>query len=294
MLSICTRLISNTATSLPQGIRTLPQIVRGLSSLSRVLKKDSSTSDSLNDRKVIRHESGLLTLKGALSPEEQIQLANIAMARGKDPQSGFWISHADGKQTLNSTPHRGRIFDAVQTFPTVVSDLFQRSVAQASGLDPMIVSKEATHAIVLHYQTLETPPKEGYIPWHRDNGENDGDESYPVISFSLGDTADFLVSHQKPKLSPQHTLADPQNLGHRIRMDSGDVVIFGGPCRYVWHSIYQIYAKTAPAFLPFSGARVNFTFRHTPKLLGDERRFATKPAHELAKDNQFFKTSEMR
>lgn len=291
---MCT-LISSVNLRAVQTAFKLPQNLRTFSSISAVLRSEKDAiNDKLKDRNVIRHESGLLTIKRALSKEEQIALANIALNRGSDPHSGFWRTDSNGKSILNSTEHRGRIFDSLHTFPALVSDLFQRSVNEAASLDPAIVPKRATHVILLRYQTLKTAPKEGYIPWHRDNGENDGEENYPVVSFNIGDSADFLVNHHKPKLSPQHTLADPQNLGHRIRMDSGDVVVFGGPCRYVWHAIYQLYNNTAPSFLPFSGARLNFTFRHTPTLLGDEARFATEPAATLKKDNQFFRTTEMR
>lgn len=116
----------------------------------------------------------------------------------------------------------------------------------------------------------------------------------PVVSFNIGDSCDFLVNRERPKVNVTHPLSNPANLAHRILFESGDVVIFGGPSRLIWHTIYKIHQNTAPQFLPFQNARLNFTFRYTPKLLGDEARFATQEASKLPKDNQFYKTTQMK
>jgi alkylated DNA repair protein (DNA oxidative demethylase) len=45
-----------------------------------------------------------------------------------------------------------------------------------------------------------------------------------------------------------------------LRLESGDVFVFGGPARLRYHGVSRIEPGTAPAGLPFDG-RLNLTFR---------------------------------
>lgn len=234
---------------------------------------------------------GLIHIKGALSREEQIEVAFKTMEIGCST-NGFW-KEVNGQNILNSTPHRGRMYLKLDAFPEIVSELFTRTLYQAIEQDPTLKFAKATHEIVLYYKTLLEPPKEGYIPWHQDNGENDGEADFPVVSFSLGDACDFLINEQKPRIDHGHPISNPKNLAHRVYFESGDALIFGGASRFIWHSIFKIYPNTAPEFLPFKGARINFTFRNTPGIIGHEDLYATVGADTLGKDNRFFKLSKM-
>ena len=71
----------------------------------------------------------------------------------------------------------------------------------------------------------------------------------PVVSFSIGDTAQFLFGGMKRK--------DPVE---KIPLGSGDVFVFGGPARLRYHGVSRILPGTAPPWLPFEG-RLNLTFR---------------------------------
>ena len=65
-------------------------------------------------------------IKNGLSISEQIKLAEIALERGKDPEKGFWTIDQLGQKILNQAPkapHRGRIFDAIENFPSIVPSL---------------------------------------------------------------------------------------------------------------------------------------------------------------------------
>ncbi len=245
----------------------------------------------LSDRKIVQLEPGLLMIKEGICFTEQIALSKIALELG---EKGFWRTDDNGVRILNSAPHRGRMYEAVKSFPHIMADLCQRSIHLASKTDTAIKTVQATHLILLYYKTLPEAPVKEYIPWHQDNGENDGEDDFPIVSFNIGDSCDFLVSHGKPKTNSSHPLDNPINLAHRILFESGDVLIFGGPCRHIWHTIYKIHKNTSPGFLPFKDARLNFTFRYTPKILGDEARFATKPADKLPMDNQFYKLTKMK
>jgi hypothetical protein len=60
-----------------------------------------------------------------------------------------------------------------------------------------------------------------------------------------------------------------------IRLESGDVLIWGGPNRMLLHCVRTVYADTAPKFLPqeLHNVRLNFTFRDAPNVVGREKDF---------------------
>lgn len=69
-----------------------------------------------------------------------------------------------------------------------------------------------------------------------------------------------------------------------IKLESGDVVLFGGPQRMIEHCVHKVYPKTAPSFLPLEDVRLNFTFRDVPELLGKEGDWK----YSVESDNQNF------
>ena len=80
---------------------------------------------------------------------------------------------------------------------------------------------------------------------HRD--EDERDLTAPVVSVSLGLPAIFLWGGLSRKERPR-----------RIRLESGDVVVWGGPARLVYHGI----APLAEGEHPLTGrSRINLTFR---------------------------------
>ncbi len=80
---------------------------------------------------------------------------------------------------------------------------------------------------------------------HRD--EDERDFAAPVVSVSLGLPATFLWGGLSRKDSVR-----------RIRLDSGDVVVWGGPARLVYHGV----APLAEAEDPLTRRRrINLTFR---------------------------------
>ena len=86
---------------------------------------------------------------------------------------------------------------------------------------------------------------------HQDKDESPQSiaEGEPVVSFSIGDTARFLFGGLRRREPVQ-----------KIRLESGDAFVFGGPARLRYHGVTRIEPGTAPAGLPFEG-RLNLTFR---------------------------------
>ena len=81
---------------------------------------------------------------------------------------------------------------------------------------------------------------------HRD--EDEADRSAPVLSVSLGDDAAFHVGGLKR--------GDPKT---RVRLQSGDVVLLGGPARLAYHGVDRVLSGTSD--LLAEGGRINLTLR---------------------------------
>ena len=80
---------------------------------------------------------------------------------------------------------------------------------------------------------------------HQDRDEKDS--WAPIVSVSLGLPATFLWGGKRR--------ADPVR---RLRLESGDVVVWGGPARFVYHGV----APLKDGDHPLTGsARINLTFR---------------------------------
>jgi DNA alkylation damage repair protein AlkB len=71
----------------------------------------------------------------------------------------------------------------------------------------------------------------------------------PVVSFSIGDAARFLFGGHRRRDAVE-----------KLRLESGDVFVFGGDARLRYHGVSGIEAGSAPSGLPFTG-RLNLTFR---------------------------------
>lgn len=89
-----------------------------------------------------------------------------------------------------------------------------------------------------------------YVPGAKLSLHQDRDEKdawAPIVSVSLGLPATFLWGGKKR--------ADPQR---RLKLESGDVVVWGGPARFIYHGVLPLKDGNDP----LTGAtRLNLTFR---------------------------------
>jgi DNA oxidative demethylase len=89
-------------------------------------------------------------------------------------------------------------------------------------------------------------PAGGKLGLHQDNSEKN--QTAPIISFSLGDDAVFLIGGLRR--------SDPTK---EIVLRSGDALIMGGEARMAFHGVKKILPKTSN-FLRHGG-RINLTIR---------------------------------
>lgn len=89
---------------------------------------------------------------------------------------------------------------------------------------------------------------------HQDRDEASLD---PVVSLSLGDACTFRFG------TPEHRGRPYTD----VRLESGDLVVFGGPSRMAFHGVPKVLDGTAPAWcrevLGAAPGRVNITLRRT-------------------------------
>ena len=83
----------------------------------------------------------------------------------------------------------------------------------------------------------------------------DGEEpaAAPVVTISLGDTCVFRLAGVDRRTSP---FTD-------IRLASGDLLVFGGPSRRIFHGVPKVLDGTAPSGLGLPPGRLSITVRET-------------------------------
>jgi alkylated DNA repair protein (DNA oxidative demethylase) len=142
-----------------------------------------------------------------------------------------WVSDRRGYRYDPVDPDTGSRWPAM---PARFLDLAARAAAEA-GFDRY----DPDACLINRY---EPGSKLGL---HQDRDEQD--QWSPIVSVSLGVPAVFLWGGKRRADSIR-----------RLRLESGDVAVWGGPARFVYHGIAPIKAADHPLTGPL---RINLTFR---------------------------------
>jgi len=142
-----------------------------------------------------------------------------------------WVSDRTGYRYDPVDPETQKPWPAM---PPAFLDLAARAAAEGGfeGYDP-------DACLINRY---EAGAKLGL---HQDRDENDAWS--PIVCVSLGVPAVFLWGGKKR--------SDPIR---RMRLEQGDVVVWGGPARFIYHGVAPIKASEHPLT---GAARINLTFR---------------------------------
>ena len=133
----------------------------------------------------------------------------------------------------------------VKPLPAPLADLARAAVADAYG---------ASHPDAVHYRpdaaivNLYRPG--AHLGLHQD-GEEPSDA--PVVTVSLGDSCVFRLAGVDRRTGPFTDLT----------MASGDLLVFGGVNRRIYHGVPKVLAGTAPADLDLPPGRLSITLRQT-------------------------------
>ncbi|XP_057770799.1 uncharacterized protein LOC130990591 isoform X2 [Salvia miltiorrhiza] len=232
------------------------------------------------------YRPGMILLKGYLSLEEQVtyyayrifelvKLVKSCRDLGRGPGGFYQPGYRDGAKLhlkmmclgKNWDPETSKYGDkrpADQAKPPPIPDEFQRLVKGA--IEKCHQYLESDHKMMKARAIL--PPmspniciinfytKMGKLGLHKDKDESQKSlrDGLPVVSFSIGDTAVFLYGDEKDV-----------DKAKKVELESGDVLIFGGKSRDIFHGVSNILADTAPRGLldetHLKPGRLNLTFR---------------------------------
>ncbi len=143
-----------------------------------------------------------------------------------------WVSDEAGYRYTTDDPLSQRRW---LPLPESFSSLATRAAAEA-GFAP-----EEPNACLINRYAVGAR-----LSLHQDKDELDFE--HPIVSVSLGIPATFL-------LGTLHRSDTPR----RIRVEHGDVLVWGGPSRLIYHGVAPIRLATHPLTGPY---RINLTFRH--------------------------------
>lgn len=215
---------------------------------------------------------GMVLLKNFLTPSEQQQLVNDAQQLGLGHGGFYKPTYASGAKCRLHQMCLGKHWNVVteqyeQTrsnfdnaqvppLPEKWSELAVKSLDAARAVDPRVMGDcrvmKPDICVVNYYK------KAGRNGMHVDKDESEEAMAMgsPVISFSIGCAAEFAFIDHYP-------------VGHEavpiVRLETGDVLVFGGPARKLVHALTRVYPRTQPPWLRMRAGRLNFTFReHKP------------------------------
>lgn len=182
------------------------------------------------------------------------------LEKGDHKTEGLYEVAPDGTRRYNSTTSRGRIYRELAFYGEEVSEWMleycEKAVRLAQKADSCMPHMKPDHALLLYYSTNVG------IREHQDNGANDGQGDAPIVSFNFGKSVEYLVRMSKDEDKTA------------VRLDSGDVIVFGGPCRMLYHSV-KICKKQPSPYPDLLKDRVNLTLRYAPEIIGREGEFRT-------------------
>ncbi|KAB2613103.1 hypothetical protein D8674_035419 [Pyrus ussuriensis x Pyrus communis] len=220
-------------------------------------------------------QSGMVLLKSYLSLHDQMNIVKLCRDLGLGSGGFYRPGYRDGAKLnlmmmclgKNWDPETGQYGDRRPVdgaIPPKIPDEFFQLVENAIKESQSLIMKDS-----------KTSNSKGILPWmipdiclvnfysssgrlglHQDRDESEQSlcKCLPVVSFSIGDTAEFLYGEQRD--------VDRAN---KVILESGDVLIFGGKSRHVFHGVSSIKPDTAPKTLlektNLRAGRLNLTFR---------------------------------
>jgi len=96
---------------------------------------------------------------------------------------------------------------------------------------------------------------------HQDKDEDQSSlkAGIPVVSISIGDAGDFAYA---PVPKKTHNKGDGDFPGEKsVKLESGDLLVFGGPSRLAFHGVRKVHNASKPKGLMMRPGRLNLTFR---------------------------------
>lgn len=218
---------------------------------------------------------GMILLKNYISFNDQVKLIKKCRDLGLGPGGFYLPGYRDGAKLNLKMMCLGKNWDPeTRTYgderpcdgskppiiPKEFCDLVKRAIKDSHShiekdfrkrnAEDVLPSMLPNICIINFYSTS------GCLGLHQDKDESQESlrRGLPVVSFSIGDSAGFLYGDQR----------DIDQV-EKVRLESGDVLIFGGKARNIYHGVSTIFPDTAPKVLleetNLRAGRLNLTFR---------------------------------
>ncbi|KAL2622571.1 hypothetical protein R1flu_002776 [Riccia fluitans] len=264
---------------LPRGKGKQPHVVLAPSLLKQ---KQAERIDARNESFNLVIQPGLILLKRWLTIEQQVDIVRQCRQLGVGPGGFYRPQYREedkmhlrmmclGMQwqpTVRSYETRRTTYDNALAPP--IPESFLRTVDKALSVAQILAAEEnggKSRKVVID-QNSSVPNMapdicivnfyefSGNLGMHQDKDESPESlkKGLPVVSFSIGDSGEFTYGWNN----------DPA-LAEKVVLDSGDVLIFGGPSRMLFHGVTKIIKDTAPEALlqktNLRPGRLNLTFR---------------------------------
>lgn len=136
----------------------------------------------------------------------------------------------------------------VAPFPEWLASLSRAAVGDASALDPSVSSGDGSFEPDVALINFYGPGAR--MGMHADRDERTAD---PVVSLSVGDACVFRFGNPSGRGRPWTD----------VTLESGDLVVFGGPSRLAYHGVPKVLAGTGDPAVGADGGRLNVTVRVT-------------------------------
>lgn len=146
-----------------------------------------------------------------------------------------WIADTAGYRYVNRHPHTQLAWPPI---PPLVS-MLAASIADLAGYPGF----DPDCCLVNLYED-----KGSNLGLHRD--EEEEDRQAPIISVSIGDAAQFEIGG-----------LSKTDARTKILIESGDVIVMGGPSRAAYHRLTKIFPGSGPDDLRGLKGRINLTIR---------------------------------
>lgn len=219
---------------------------------------------------------GMVLLKKYLSISDQVKIVKICRDLGLGPGGFYQPGYRDGANLYLKMMCLGKNWDPETSqygtsrptdgaVPPIIPAEFHQLVGKAIQDSRALIEKISMGRKDIEAELPCMSPDicianfysaTGKLGLHQDKDESQEsiDKGLPVVSFSIGDSAEFLYGD----------LRDVAN-AKKVILESGDVLIFGGKSRRIFHGVEKIVPDTAPKSLleetSMRCGRLNLTFR---------------------------------